>query len=592
MAIQKNFVVKNGLEVSEALIYADKVADQVGIGTTSIDGNCKVEVRGNLKVRNLYLAETLGIGSIPNLQGTTLDYGYGRILSGVVTSLSGTAVTYTTGNITDLSGTAVTYTTGDITNLSGTAVTYTTGNITDLSGTAVTYTTGNITDLSGTAVTYTTGDITNLSGTAVTYTTGNITDLSGTGDVQYSTGTITTLDGTSATFGTVDAESALYVGGALYDNNDLNGNLDQVLTSTGSGIVWKSPGLNVGDADLLDGLDSTQFLRSDADDEFTGNITGSGTISITGSYIEVGRTSGSVAMTINDGYGNANVAFNHRSGVPDVDGSSARIETPVDSTTAKFIFELADSVTSGIATGMTRTLMLTTSDITYKNNTVWHAGNDGAGSGLNADLLDSIDSSSFLRSDANDGFSGVLSGSSGSRISFSNSDTSYDTAGEIPTSGTHLIAGADNGNSTGTPANINLYSWNGVGFGPSITGEAITKGELSHLFNVRNGDATFIGSLTCVNVNSTSDINLKKDIEVVTDATYLIKQLNGVKFAWKKNDEKSVGVIAQEVEKVLPELISEKQDTGDKSVNYSGLVGVLIEAVKELSARVEELENK
>jgi len=550
MAIQKNFVVKNGLEVSEALIYADKVADQVGIGTTSIDGNCKVEVRGNLKVRNLYLAETLGIGSIPNLQGTTLDYGYGRILSGVVTSLSGTAVTYTTGNITDLSGTAVTYTTGDITNLSG---------------------------------------------TAVTYTTGNITDLSGTGDVQYSTGTITTLDGTSATFGTVDAESALYVGGALYDNNDLNGNLDQVLTSTGSGIVWKSPGLNVGvatDADLLDGLDSTQFLRSDADDEFTGNITGSGTISITGSYIEVGRTSGSVAMTINDGYGNANVAFNHRSGVPDVDGSSARIETPVDSTTAKFIFELADSVTSGIATGMTRTLMLTTSDITYKNNTVWHAGNDGAGSGLNADLLDSIDSSSFLRSDANDGFSGVLSGSSGSRISFSNSDTSYDTAGEIPTSGTHLIAGADNGNSTGTPANINLYSWNGVGFGPSITGEAITKGELSHLFNVRNGDATFIGSLTCVNVNSTSDINLKKDIEVITDATYLIKQLNGVKFAWKKNDEKSVGVIAQEVEKVLPELISEKQDTGDKSVNYSGLVGVLIEAVKELSARVEELENK
>ena len=516
MAIQKNFVVKNGLEVSEALIYADKVADQVGIGTTSIDGNCKVEVRGNLKVRNLYLAETLGIGSIPNLQGTTLDYGYGRILSGVVTSLSGTAVTYTTGNITDLSGT---------------------------------------------------------------------------GDVQYSTGTITTLDGTSATFGTVDAESALYVGGALYDNNDLNGNLDQVLTSTGSGIVWKSPGLNT-DADLLDGLDSTQFLRSDADDEFTGNITGSGTISITGSYIEVGRTSGSVAMTINDGYGNANVAFNHRSGVPDVDGSSARIETPVDSTTAKFIFELADSVTSGIATGMTRTLMLTTSDITYKNNTVWHAGNDGAGSGLNADLLDSIDSSSFLRSDANDGFSGVLSGSSGSRISFSNSDTSYDTAGEIPTSGTHLIAGADNGNSTGTPANINLYSWNGVGFGPSITGEAITKGELSHLFNVRNGDATFIGSLTCVNVNSTSDINLKKDIEVITDATYLIKQLNGVKFAWKKNDEKSVGVIAQEVEKVLPELISEKQDTGDKSVNYSGLVGVLIEAVKELSARVEELENK
>ena len=219
----------------------------------------------------------------------------------------------------------------------------------------------------------------------------------------------------------------------------------------------------------------------------------------------------------------------------------------------------------------------------------------GGGSGLtgvDATTLDSIDSGSFLRSDADDSFSGSLTGSTGSRISFGNVDTAFDTAGEIPTSGTHLINGADNGTSTATPANINLYSWYGVGFGPSITGQAVTKGELSHLFNARNGDATFVGSLTCVNVNSTSDINLKKDIEVITDATDLIKQLNGVKFTWKKNDEKSVGVIAQEVENVLPELISEKQDTGEKSVNYSGLIAVLIESVKELSARVEKLENR
>jgi hypothetical protein len=70
----------------------------------------------------------------------------------------------------------------------------------------------------------------------------------------------------------------------------------------------------------------------------------------------------------------------------------------------------------------------------------------------------------------------------------------------------------------------------------------------------------------------------------------MLNQLRGVKFTWKENDEKSVGVIAQEVEAILPELV--KGEEGDKSVNYSGLVGVLIEAVKELSARVEELENK
>ena len=217
---------------------------------------------------------------------------------------------------------------------------------------------------------------------------------------------------------------------------------------------------------------------------------------------------------------------------------------------------------------------------------------DGSTSGLDADTLDGIEGSSFLRSDANDGFSGALTGSTGSRISFGNVDTTYDTSGEIPTSGTHLINGADNGTSTATPANINLYSWYGVGFGPSITGQTVTKGELSHLFNARNGDATFVGSLTCVNVNSTSDINLKKDIEVITDGTNLIKQLNGVKFTWKKNDEKSVGVIAQEVEKVLPELVSEKEDTGEKSVNYSGLIGVLIEAVKEQQNQINDLKQE
>ena len=103
-------------------------------------------------------------------------------------------------------------------------------------------------------------------------------------------------------------------------------------------------------------------------------------------------------------------------------------------------------------------------------------------------------------------------------------------------------------------------------------------------------ETTSTGIEVTGDVNSTSDINLKKDIEVVTSATEMLNQLRGVKFTWKENDEKSVGVIAQEVEAILPELV--KGEEGKKSVNYSGLIGVLVEAVKELSARVEELENK
>jgi len=100
------------------------------------------------------------------------------------------------------------------------------------------------------------------------------------------------------------------------------------------------------------------------------------------------------------------------------------------------------------------------------------------------------------------------------------------------------------------------------------------------------------GTLAATNVNSTSDANLKENIETIVGSIDILKDINGVKFVWKELGTPSVGVIAQDVEKVLPELVSERGDNGTKSVNYNGLVGVLIEAVKELSSRVESLENQ
>jgi len=71
--------------------------------------------------------------------------------------------------------------------------------------------------------------------------------------------------------------------------------------------------------------------------------------------------------------------------------------------------------------------------------------------------------------------------------------------------------------------------------------------------------------------------------------------LRGVEFDW--NDKQSVyeghdiGVIAQEIEKVAPSLVTDR-DNGYKAVKYEKLTAILIQAVKELHAKVEELENK
>lgn len=89
------------------------------------------------------------------------------------------------------------------------------------------------------------------------------------------------------------------------------------------------------------------------------------------------------------------------------------------------------------------------------------------------------------------------------------------------------------------------------------------------------------GRLTASEIVNTSDENLKKDVHTIENAVDKINQLRGVDFVWKANDEKSMGVIAQELQKVFPELVAEEND--ELSVNYNGLIAVLIEAVKELS---------
>jgi hypothetical protein len=90
-------------------------------------------------------------------------------------------------------------------------------------------------------------------------------------------------------------------------------------------------------------------------------------------------------------------------------------------------------------------------------------------------------------------------------------------------------------------------------------------------------------------INSSSDINLKENVKTIGNSLETINSLRGVSFDWKKDGRSSYGIIAQELEEVLPELVKNGEV---KSVNYNGLIGVLIEAIKELKAEVEELKSK
>ena len=99
------------------------------------------------------------------------------------------------------------------------------------------------------------------------------------------------------------------------------------------------------------------------------------------------------------------------------------------------------------------------------------------------------------------------------------------------------------------------------------------------------------GQLNAVTFNSTSDINAKKDISEIKNPLDTVNKIQGVKFSWKHNGKPSYGFIAQDIEKVLPEVVA--TDTfGMKSVNYDATIAILLEAIKELHKKVEQLQKQ
>ena len=119
------------------------------------------------------------------------------------------------------------------------------------------------------------------------------------------------------------------------------------------------------------------------------------------------------------------------------------------------------------------------------------------------------------------------------------------------------------------------YAPNSAGNGISISSGKI------------NMSGSYTGSFTATSdITAYSDEALKKNI--TTAPCDVIDQLRGVEFEWKEDGRFGSGVIAQEVEQVLPHLIHDHED-GHKSVNYMGLIGYLIEEVKSLKAEVEAL---
>ena len=245
---------------------------------------------------------------------------------------------------------------------------------------------------------------------------------------------------------------------------------------------------------------------------------------------------------------------------------------------------------------------------------VWHTGNDGAGSGLDADLLDGYNAEEGAVNNSivkRDGTASIKAyGLSLLRASTARTGITWYNEAYYNWQDYMAAAGATgcgpNGNLTAPTGLAGVTSWalrsrmEGVASygwnwetGGSGGGGATATSKMS--LQAVSGNLQIAGSFTAGgNVTAYSDKKLKDDVKVIENAVEKIKQVRGVTFIRNdiEDNKRQTGVIAQEVEKVLPEVVGYDEDRDTKTVAYGNMVGLLIEAIKEQQETIDKLTSR
>ena len=152
------------------------------------------------------------------------------------------------------------------------------------------------------------------------------------------------------------------------------------------------------------------------------------------------------------------------------------------------------------------------------------------------------------------------------------------------------VVAAANVTATSTVSAANVTASNNVTATGTVAAASVTAtGTVSAANVTASNNITATNTVTAANVNTTSDIRLKTKVKTLENSLEKVLQLRGVSYTM--NNETKIGVIAQEVQGVVPEVVTEGSD-GYLSVAYGNLVGELIEAIKTQQSQIEELKER
>ena len=344
------------------------------------------------------------------------------------------------------------------------------------------------------------------------------------------------------------------------------------------------------DADTLDGIQGASFLRSDASDSIAAGTTYTfGTSNAEG--FRFTNSSYSKSLYIGGWSGSLN-----SSGISRIRNSNDNLHIDCGSAGNLYFNHYA------------------TGNIYYRGSTLWGAVNDGSGSGLDADTVDGIQGASFLRSDATDYQNNTIY-----QRGYLVNETAYRNRGvygnynSSKTNHIWSMGVAYKNHASGTNFG-NLY---GLAYKHTNNGTGGTMAGGHQMVWCQNGTGyAAMGSniWTSGNVTAYSDIRVKENLIVIPNALNKVMQLNGYTYdrtdlspATTEEEDityahnptgRHVGVIAQEVLKVLPEAVTggpnsmDGTDDDHYSVAYGNMVALLIESIKELKADVDDLKTQ
>jgi hypothetical protein len=288
----------------------------------------------------------------------------------------------------------------------------------------------------------------------------------------------------------------------------------------------------------------------------------------------------------NEGYGSLEYMKLNASGF------SLRGKNTIDSTDSWLRLNQAGEYASGV---YTPGLMRADGGFQVSGNTVWHAGNDGPTSGLDADLLDGQHGSYYAAASSLGSYLPLSGGTMTGDLTLK-----YSTADSSDYNGLMFAPYSD-------AAGLNDYiikaaSDKGVfgrkSFGWHVHTESafgVYSNGWEKLFGVEGGtgNTQVFGSLTVSgSITESSSIRYKKDILDIEPASSKIELLRPVRYKKIKDESEEIGLIAEDVAELFPEVVKYDNEGRPDGVNYSRLSVILLKAVQELTERVNKLENK